>query len=175
LGHIVSKGGIATQHSKLSVIQNWTALTDIKSVCAFVSLWSYYHKSVRRFAEIAQPLTDLLWEDGWKTPFSQDVLDVVDKLKETLRSSPVLQFYDVNTPTCLYVDASGQSIGVVFQQIKDGSSHPIGYYSRRLTPAEMKYAVYDREFVDLRDSCLHFRYQFLDIRFTVRTDHSSLQ
>jgi hypothetical protein len=39
----------------------------------------------------------------------------------------------------------------------------------------MKYAVYDRELVGLRDACLHFRYQLLVIRFTVRTDHSSLR
>ena len=39
----------------------------------------------------------------------------------------------------------------------------------------MKYAVYDRELVGLRDVCLHFRYQLLGIRFTVRTDHSSLR
>ncbi len=97
----------------------------------FVSLCSYYRKFVWRFAEIAQPLTDLLRVDGWKTPFSQDDLDTVDKLKVALCSSPVFQFYDVNTPTDLYVDTSGQSIGSVLQQIKDGSSHPIGYYSRR--------------------------------------------
>ena len=60
LGHIVSKDGIATQYSKLSAIQNWPALTDIKSVTVFVSLCSYYRKFVWRFAEIAQPLTDLL-------------------------------------------------------------------------------------------------------------------
>ena len=77
LGHIVSKDGIVTQHSKLSAIQNWPALTDIKSVTVFVSLCSYYRKFVWRFAEIAQPLTDLMWADGWKTPFSQEVLDVV--------------------------------------------------------------------------------------------------
>ena len=43
------------------------------------------------------------------------------------------------------------------------------------SPAEMKYAVYDRELVGLCDVCLHFRYQLLGIRFTVRTDHSSLR
>ena len=59
LGHIVSKDGIATQHSKLSAIQNWPALADKNSVCAFVSLCSYYRKFVWHFAEIAQPLTDL--------------------------------------------------------------------------------------------------------------------
>ena len=100
-------------------------------------------------------------------------MDAVDKLKAALCSSPVLQFYDVNAPTDLYVDVSGQSIGAVLQQIKDGCSHPIGYYSRRLTPAEMKYAVYDRELVGLRDACLDFRYHLLGIRFTVRTDHQA--
>ena len=39
----------------------------------------------------------------------------------------------------------------------------------------MKYEVHDRELVGLRDACLHFRYQLLVIRFTVRTDHSSLR
>ena len=82
-------------------------------MCVFVSLCSYYHKFVWCFAEIAQPLTDLLRTDDWKTPFSQEILDTVDKLKTALCSSPVLQYYDVNAPTDLYVDASGQSIGTV--------------------------------------------------------------
>jgi hypothetical protein len=89
-GHIVNKDGIVIQHSKLSAIQNWPTLTDIKSVYVFVSLCSYYRKFVWSFAEIAQPLTDLLRVDGWKTPFFQDVLDTVDKLKVALCSSPVL-------------------------------------------------------------------------------------
>jgi hypothetical protein len=52
---------------------------------------------------------------------------------------------------------------------------PVGFYSRKLTPAEERYSTYDRELVGLRDSCLHFRYQLLGVPFTVRTDHSSLR
>ena len=78
--------------------------------------------------------------------------------------------------TDLYCDASGDSIGVVLQQTgKTGEVCPVGFYSRKLTPAEERYSTYDRELVGLRDSCLHFRYQILGVPFTVRTDHTSLR
>jgi hypothetical protein len=62
-------------------------------VCAFVSLCSYYHKYIWRFAEIAAPLTNLLKDGGWCPPSDPDVLTVVDKLKEALISSPVLAYF----------------------------------------------------------------------------------
>jgi phospholipid-translocating ATPase len=74
------------------------------------------------------------------------------------------------------VDASKFSIGAVLQQIDDrGESHPIGYYSRRLNPAEQNYATYDKELLGLRDGVLHFRHYLLGIKFKVHTDHSSLR
>ena len=138
-------------------------------LCFFVHL---YHKFVWRF-EIAQPLTDLLWSDGWKTPFSQDVLDDVDKLNVALCSSFAI----------LWCQHSHWFIRRWFWSeywgcVETNQGWLFASYwvlQRRLTPAEMKYAVYDRELVGPRDTCLHFRYQLLVIRFMVRTDHSSLR
>jgi hypothetical protein len=177
LGHILRADGILTQDSKISAIKNWPPLTDIRSVRAFVSLCSYYRKFIWRFAEIAAPLTDLLKDGGWRPPTDATVLDAVAKLKEALISSPVLAYFDVNAmATDLYCDASGGSIGAVLKQTdKDGVVRPVGFYSRKLTPAEERYSTHDRELVGLRDSCLHFRYQLLGVPFTVRTDHSSLR
>jgi len=82
----------------------------------------------------------------------------------------------MSTATDLYLDGSGDSIGVVLQQTdKAGEVCPVGFYSRKLTPPEERYSTFDRELVGLRDSCLHFRYQILGVPFTVRTDHSSLR
>ncbi len=93
----------------------------------------------------------MLWEDGWKTPFSQDVLDAVDKLKSVLCSSPVLQFYDVNTPTDLYVDISDHSIGSVLRRC---------FWSEYWVCVAVNQG---------------WLFELLVIRFTVRTDHSSLR
>jgi hypothetical protein len=90
LRHVLRADGILTQDSKISTIKNWPPLTDIRSVRAFVSLYSYYRKYTWRFAEIADPLTNLLKDGGWCPPSDPEVLTVVDKLKESLISSPVL-------------------------------------------------------------------------------------
>jgi hypothetical protein len=108
LGHVLRADGILTQDSKISAIKNWSSLTDIRSVCAFVSLCSYYRKHILRFAEIdAAPMTNLLKDGGWCPPSDPNVLTTVDKLKETLISRPVLTYFDVNSVvTDLYCDAS---------------------------------------------------------------------
>ncbi len=133
LGHVHRADVILTQDSKNSDIKNWPPLTDIRSVCAFVSLCNYYRKYIWRFAEIAAPLTKLLKDGGWCPPSDPDVLTAVDKLKETLFSSPVLAYFDVNAVTTdLYCDASGGRIGAVLQQTdKDGEVRPLGFYSRK--------------------------------------------
>ncbi len=64
LGHVLRVNGILTQDSKISAIKNWPPLTDIRSVCAFVSLCSHYRKYFWRFAGIASPLTNLLKDGG---------------------------------------------------------------------------------------------------------------
>ncbi len=64
LGHVLRADGILTQHSKISTIKNWPSLTDIRSVCVFVSLCTYYRKYIWRFAEVAAPLTNLLKDCG---------------------------------------------------------------------------------------------------------------
>jgi len=179
-------------------IKNWPELTDLKSVRAFVSLYSYYRKFIQNFAGLAQPFTDLMKKDAFKVPFSAEVLQSIADLKLALTSSPVLSYFDSQKATELFVDASKFSIGAVLQQIDDrGESHPIGYYSRRLNPAEQNYATYDKvymelgsyflflqeqikdniikELLGLRDGVLHFRHYLLGIKFKVHTYHSSLR
>lgn len=179
LGHVLSAEGIAQQDGKVQAIKNWPSLTDLKSVRAFVSLCSYYRKFVKDFARIAAPLTDLLKKDMFKTPLPDEALAAFDKLKEALMSAPVLAYFDVTKCHELYVDACGVSIGAVLQQHDekdpDDGSHPVGFYSRRLNPAEQNYATYDKELLGLRDGVLHFRHQLLGIPFKVHTDHCSLR
>ena len=176
LGHVLSSEGISQQESKLEAIRNWPALSDLKSVRAFVSLCSYYRKFVKDFARIATPLTNLMKADGWHKPFRPEVLESFEKLKTALTSAPVLAYFDVNAHHELFVDASGYAMGAVLQQLDDaGNSRPVGYYSRRLTSAEQNKSAYERELLGLRDACLHFRHQLLGIPFDVRTDHCSLR
>jgi hypothetical protein len=64
LGLVLWTDDILPQDSKISDIKNCPPFTDIQSVCAFVSLCSYYRKYIWRFAEIDVPLTNLLLDGG---------------------------------------------------------------------------------------------------------------
>jgi hypothetical protein len=176
LGHDLSADGISQQTTKLDAIRKFPPLTNIKSVRAFVSLCSFYRRYIHKFAEIAQPLTDLMREGHWRDPNSPDVLEAVDRLKEALTSAPVLAYFDVTAKTDLFTDASKVAIGGVLQQTDaEGNCRPVGFYSRRLTPAETNYATYERELLGVKESLLSFRHWLLGIPITVRTDHDSLK
>ena len=176
LGHRLSADGIQQQDRKLDAIKNFPPLTDLKSVRAFTSLCSFYRRYIHRFADLAQPLTDLLKTGHWRDPSSADLVAAVDALKEAMTTAPVLAYFDITAKTELFTDASGVAIGGVVQQVDAaGHSRPIGYYSRRLTPAEMNYHTYDRELLAVKETLMAFRHLLLGIKISIKTDHQSIR
>ncbi|KAL1252153.1 hypothetical protein QQF64_019949 [Cirrhinus molitorella] len=62
-----------------------------------------------------------------------------------LTSEPVLRAPDFNCPFLLQTDASDTGLGAVLSQVQDGKEHPVIFISRKLTPAETRYATVERE------------------------------
>ena len=176
LGHDLSAEGISQQATKLEAITHFPPLTNIKSVRAFVSLCSFYRKYIRRFAEIAKPLTDLMRDGHWRDPSAPDIQAAFEALKTALTTAPVLAYFDVTARTELLTDASIVAIGGVVQQTDaEGNTRPIGFYSRRLTDTEANYATYERELLGVKDTLLAFRHWLLGVPVSIRTDHDSLK
>ena len=59
LGHIVGHTGLACDPAKLAVVQNWHAPDKVKGVRQFVGFVGYYHRFVKDFADLAEPLVAL--------------------------------------------------------------------------------------------------------------------
>jgi hypothetical protein len=60
LGHIVSKDGVATEPSKISVVSQWPTPVLAKQLRVFLGLTSYYKRFIRHYGLISKPLTQLL-------------------------------------------------------------------------------------------------------------------
>lgn len=85
--------------------------------------------------------------------------------------------WEPDRPTRAETDASGFATGgILLQQTKDGSWHPIAYLSQSLNEAERNYEIWDREMLAVVRALEHWRH-YLEggPTFEVWTDHKNLE
>jgi hypothetical protein len=63
LGHVISKGGISLDPSKVQDILSWNVPTSVSDIQSFLGLDGYYQRFIERFSKISKPMTELLEKD----------------------------------------------------------------------------------------------------------------
>ncbi|KAL8590391.1 hypothetical protein ACOMHN_011605 [Nucella lapillus] len=146
LGHSVSTGILAPEKDKVSKIKEAAPPATRKELRAFLGLVGYYRRFIAQFAEIALPLTDKTkGKEPHKVAWSEDCQKAFDRLKEAITSEPVLILPDQEALFVLRTDASGQGLGAVLLQGKEGMLRPVAYASKKLNDAEKRYHTIEQE------------------------------
>ena len=60
LGHVVSKNGIQTDCKKVNAIWKWPVPTNVTEVHSFLGCTNYYHRFIKKYAQVAKPLYKLI-------------------------------------------------------------------------------------------------------------------
>jgi hypothetical protein len=63
LGHIVSKGGISMDPSKVQDVLSWDVPTSVGDIQSFLVLARYYRRFIEGFSMISKPMTKMLKKD----------------------------------------------------------------------------------------------------------------
>ncbi len=71
-------------------------------------------------------------------------------------------------------DALDMAVGAVLQQNTKGIWRPVSFFSRKLSPAEIRYSVFDRELLAEYQAIQHFQHLLEGWPFHVLTDHKPL-
>jgi hypothetical protein len=132
LGHVISKGGISVDSSKVQDVLSWIAPTSADNIQSFFGLAGYYQRVIEGFLKISKPMTELLEKDKkfeWTPACEASFL----QLKKRLTTAPILVMPDMEKPFSIYCDASGQGLGCVLMQ--DG--HVVAYDPRLLRKHEV--------------------------------------
>jgi hypothetical protein len=89
LGHIISKGGITVDPSKIEDVLSWNAPMSVSDIQCFLGLASYYRRLIEGFSKIRKFMTKLLekdkkfkWMPAYKASFQE--------LKKRLTTSLIL-------------------------------------------------------------------------------------
>ena len=112
LGYVVSRQGVSADPTKIEAVQRFPQPSDVRSLCSFLGLTSYYRRFTQNFSTVASPLyaltrkdVEFLWE-----PIHQDAFC---HLKQLLINAPVLAFPDFTQDFVLEMDASGVGLGAI--------------------------------------------------------------
>ena len=67
-------------------------------------------------------------------------------LKQRVCEALILRHFDPNEQCFVEIDSSDYvNAGVLSQPDREGILHPVAYFSRRMSPAECNYKIYDKE------------------------------
>jgi hypothetical protein len=63
LGHVISKGGISVDPSKVQDVLSWKAHMSVGNIWSFLELAGYYRRFIEGFLKISKPMTELFETD----------------------------------------------------------------------------------------------------------------
>jgi hypothetical protein len=105
LGHIISKGGIYVDPSKVQDVLSWNAPMSVSDIQSFLGLAGYYRRFIEGFSKISKPMTELLEKDK-KFKWTAACDASFQELKKQLTTAPILVMLDMEKLLSIYCDMS---------------------------------------------------------------------
>lgn len=179
LGFKITPHGLHPLEDKVIAIHRAPVPKGKGELLSLLGLITFYGRFFKGRAHVLEPLHRLL-EHGapWDWTDAHDA--ALQEVKKRITSDQVLVHYSLDRPVTITVDASPVGVGAVlshtFVDEATGLSEerPIAFASRTLTPAERRYAQFDREAVAVMFGVKRFGQEVRGRFFRIVTDHKPL-
>ena len=179
LGHRVSAQGVQPLPSHVAAVQDFPRPETVKELQAFLGMVNFYRRFLPAIAKTLRPLTDSLRggpKGSSSVLWTPECAEAFASAKAALLRATCLAHPTTGSGLNLAVDASSTHVGATLQQQESGSDtcRPLGFFSKKLDPAQQKYSAFDRELFAVYAGIRHFRHLLEGRKFTVYTDHKPL-
>jgi len=152
-GLIILTKGISMDVDKVQTLWNWSQekrtkngrLNNLSQVQQFLGFSNYYGRRIPKYSEQGERLTRLTKMDD---PFVWEAEQwlAFKTMLTAFATAPVLQHSDHEREVIIVTDVSYYvSAGVLSQYDDEGVLHPVAYFSKKHTPAECNYDIYDKD------------------------------
>jgi hypothetical protein len=185
LGLIISTKGISMDEDKVETVQNWSGEkktengrpNNLCEVQQFLGFCNNYRQFIPKYSEKTEQLTRLrkiderfVWESEQQLAF--------ETMVTACTTAPALQHFHREREVIIKTDASDyMSAGVLSQRDDEGVLHPVAYYSKKHSPAECNYDIYDKELMAIIKALEEWRPECEGAAYPLQliTDHKNLE
>ena len=176
LGFVISPNQIKMDPRKIKAILEWPRPQNVKDIQSFLGFGNFYRRFIQGYSKIVNPLTKLT-RKGVPFTWGTEQQRAFDELRERFTKAPVLTTFDPNKQITLETDASDYAIGACLSQPDQNNKlHPVAYYSRTMSPAEMNYDIHDKELLAIVVAFEQWKVYLEGPQYPVQvlTDHKNL-
>jgi hypothetical protein len=149
LGFIITTNGIRIDPSKVSCVLGWETPKNVTDIQCFLGFANFYRRFIKDYSAVVMPLTGMTRKEGGKyLPFvwGPEQQTAFDHLKYAFRTAPILCHVEHDRKIVVETDPSDYvSAGILSQYDDEGILHPVAFYSKKHSPAECNYEIYDKE------------------------------
>ncbi|TPX52457.1 hypothetical protein PhCBS80983_g06481 [Powellomyces hirtus] len=191
-GHLFSIDGMRIASDKIAAVQDWPTPRTTRHIWQFLGLTNYFLDYIKRYAEIAAPLSAL---QGVKSTFkwTDKEQKAFDSLKAAVTSAPVLATFNPDHPIYVHTDSSGYAILGWLGQTVDGEPlpmplpihrvrameklpklRPVLFFLRKMNGAKTRYPVHEQELLALVKFLKTNRFYLINRPFIALVNHRSL-
>ena len=98
-------------------------------------------KNIELFTRLIKKNKPQKWQEEQKTLFKE--------LKELFTAEPILKIYTPSLLIVVKIDISDFALGVYLVQKHPDKQYLVAYYSRKITPPELNYDIYNKELLGI--------------------------
>lgn len=171
LGVHLSPSGISPLTKRIEAIKNCKRPVRQKDLRSWCGIVAYNRRFLPNAAEKMAPIFDILQTRGNKlVHWNEKAVAAFEDMKSALCENTLLQHPIVGAEMHLFSDASVEAAGGTLQQVFQGNTSTIGYFSRRFTAVQKRYSVFTLELLAAKLCILHFAFYLKGRPFTLHLD-----
>jgi hypothetical protein len=169
LGYLINREGVRATRKKVEAIRTLYVPKTKKQVRCFIGMVHYYRYMWPKRSELLAPLSALTSKTATWT-WTTECQNAYETMKVLIAKETLLTYPDFNKEFEIHTDASKVQLRTCISQ----GGKPLGFYSRKLNPAQTRYTTTERELLSIVETLKEFRNILLGQTIVVHTDHKNL-
>ncbi|KAH0611537.1 uncharacterized protein H6S33_010802 [Morchella sextelata] len=177
LGLILTPDGNRMDPKKVVDVLEWSTPRNLHDIQVFLGFANFYRRFILGYLKIVAPLTALT-KKNVKFEWTDEREEAFQTLKRMFTTAPILMHFDPDRKIVVETDASDYvSAGILSQCDDEGILHPVAFFSKKHSPAECNYEIYDKELLAIVRCFEEWRHYLEGAQFPIEvlSDHRNLE